>query len=155
MLRFVFSSVHALFGAYASKVQRPVRFCPERDLSQREQQQFASTAVIQWAKDAEPGIIYVFTHSQHFLNAAVLAILRGEIEPTSISAVYLYQSEGVTYEHELTFDDMGRCEPWPPDFLLEHIEACRDICRLRRDKINAKKKERPDFLVLKGFAPEV
>lgn len=136
MLRFVFSSVHALFGAYASKVQRPVRFCPERDLSQREQQQFAATAVIQWAKDAEPGIIYIFTHSQHFLNAAVLAILRGEIKPTNLSAVYLYQSEGVTYEHELTFDDMGRCEPWPFSLFEEEIESCREICLLRDNKKN-------------------
>ena len=154
MLRFVFSATHALFAAYAGKVQRPIRFCPERDKSQREQQQFASTAVIQWAKDAEPSIIYVFTHSSHFLNAATLAILRGEVKHTSLSAVYLYQSEGVTYEHELTFDDMGRCEPWPPGFLLEHTEACRDICRLQRDKINAKKAEKRDLLVRRGFAPE-
>ncbi len=133
MLCFVLSSVHALFAPYASSVQKPIRFCPERDLSQYEQRQFAKTAVTQWVKDAGPGIIYVFTHSEHFVQAAQLAILQGEISPNQVSAIYLFQEDEKVCEHHMTFTVSGHCIPWPPFFWRELLETSSEVAQLRAE----------------------
>lgn len=139
MLRFVLSSSSALLSSYTSNLQKPVRFFPERHLSQLEQQQLAAESIPRWVKDAETSIIYVVTHSIHFVGAAQLACLQDKIKPEQVSAVYLYQESegGPTCEREMKFDHYGKCEPWPRDFMLEHCNVSGQIVCLRVSKRRA------------------
>lgn len=134
MIRFILSANSGLLGPYASMIKKPVYFYPEREHSQLEQKNMARDSVVQWVEESGPGIIYVVTHSVHYVQAVRLALLKRRITPEQVSAVYLYCEEGseIIQETEIVFDQSGRTANWPGFFMEESYETNREIVVTRR-----------------------